>query len=158
MFALTLWIVAGCGLGISSIYSRKKTKMALKKSLKMFTGMLPMMLAIIIVIGLTFALIPQTTINQVLGGYSIKGLILSGLLGSISLIPMFIAAPLVGSLAEQGAGVLSMAMFITTLNMVGFLTAPLEAEFFGWKLTIWRNGLAFVGALVVAFGTALVLG
>jgi uncharacterized membrane protein YraQ (UPF0718 family) len=35
--------------------------------------------------------------------------------------------------------------------MVGILTAPLEAKFFGWRFTLWRNGLSFVFALAIAF-------
>lgn len=149
-FAVLMWIAGGIGVTISATKDRKKTKQAWKKTIKMFWSMLPMMGTIIIIIGLTFAIIPTSTIRSVLGGFTVKAVILSGLLGSISLIPMFIATPLAGSLLEQGAGVLAIAMFMTTLNLVGFLTAPFEKEFFGWKLTIWRNALGLVSALVIA--------
>jgi len=41
--------------------------------------------------------------------------------------------------------------------MVGVLTAPLEAKFFGKSFALWRNSLSFVFALVIAFVMGAVL-
>ena len=42
-----------------------------------------------------------------------------------------------------------MSVFITTLMMVGIMTLPLEAKYFGLKVSIIRNVLSFFGALLV---------
>lgn len=149
-FSLILWISAALGLITSAMCDRQKTGQACRKALKMLCNLLPMMIAVIVIIGITFAMIPPETLQRILGGYSAKAILISGILGSLSLIPMFIAAPLAGSLLQQGAGIAAIAMFITTLNMVGFLTAPLEKEFFGWRVTLMRNAAGFIAASVIA--------
>lgn len=44
----------------------------------------------------------------------------------------------------------AIAAFVTTLVMVGVITAPLEMKFFGKKFTFWRNLLSFIFALIIA--------
>jgi len=78
-------------------------------------------------------------------------------IGSIALVPGFIAYPLAGVLQKNGASTPVLAAFITSLMMVGVLTLPLEARFFGWRVSLLRNGLSFVGAVLVAAGMAWVL-
>ncbi len=68
--------------------------------------------------------------------------------GSVTLIPGFIAFPLAASLLASGAGYGQMAMFLTTLMMVGIVTLPLESTFFGKRLAVERNLLAFVYAVL----------
>jgi len=77
--------------------------------------------------------------------------------GSIALIPGFIAYPLAAVLRQNGATVPVLAAFITSLMMVGVLTLPLEARYFGWRAALLRNGLALCGAIIVAAGMAWVL-
>ncbi|MDZ7776603.1 MAG: hypothetical protein U5L09_13825 [Bacteroidales bacterium] len=49
------------------------------------------------------------------------------------------------------------ALFITTLKMVGIMTIPVEAKYFGMKVTLIRNGLSFLGALVIGVIMAVYL-
>lgn len=53
---------------------------------------------------------------------------------------------------------MTVAAFITTLTMVGIVTAPAEIQQLGRKMTLWRNGLSFVFALIIAFVMGAVLG
>jgi uncharacterized membrane protein YraQ (UPF0718 family) len=80
-----------------------------------------------------------------------QGVIIAAAFGSVVLIPAFIAFPLAASFLRQGADVRAIAAFVTTLVMVGVITAPLEVKFFGKRFTFWRNSLSFVFALVIAF-------
>jgi len=41
---------------------------------------------------------------------------------------------------------------------VGVLTYPLERQYFGTKVTLVRNGISLLIALIVAFVTGLVFG
>ena len=70
-------------------------------------------------------------------------------IGSVSLLPGFIAYPLAGILVQSGVSYSVIAVFITTLMMVGILTIPIEARYFGLKTTIIRNTLSFIGAIIV---------
>jgi len=60
-----------------------------------------------------------------------------------------VAFPLAALLLKSGVGYAVVAVFITTLMMVGVLTLPLEIRFFGRRVALLRNGLSFIGALIV---------
>ncbi len=111
-----------------------------------------LVLVTIWVIGYLLAFLPPRVISGTIGTEGgFKGVLLAALFGSITLIPAFIAFPLAGSFLRQGANFSAIAAFVTTLVMVGVVTAPLEAKFFGNKFTLWRNSLGFVFALIIAF-------
>ena len=73
----------------------------------------------------------------------------AAMVGAVTLIPSLIAYPLAASLLRSGATVATIAAFITTLVMVGFVTAPMEIKELGKKFTIVRNGLGFIAAIII---------
>ena len=52
-------------------------------------------------------------------------------------------------LLEDGVGYSVLAVFITTMLMVGVITFPVEKEYFGTYATVLRNLLSFAGALLI---------
>ena len=70
--------------------------------------------------------------------------------GSVALRPGFVGFPLAGILLERGVGVMAIAAFTTTLMMMGVLTYPIERRVLGHRVTLLRNALSFVVALIVA--------
>lgn len=52
---------------------------------------------------------------------------------------------------------MQIAVFVSTLMMVGIVTMPLEIKYFGKKATILRNSLAFVFSFIVAIVIGVVL-
>ncbi|MFI3236647.1 MAG: permease [Lachnospiraceae bacterium] len=159
MFTYFLYASATIGLGISFVKSRQKTKMALKKAWKSFEGVLPSLLCIILIIGIMLSVIDTDTISKWIGSESgVLGIAIASTVGSITLIPGFVAFPLASSLLNNGAGVSQIAAFVSTLMMVGVVTAPLEIKTFGKKATVVRNISAFVFSLFVALMMGLVLG
>jgi len=84
--------------------------------------------------------IPNETLVSYMGeGSGIKGWVTAAAIGSIALIPGFVAYPLCGILINSGVSYSVIAVFITTLMMTGFIMLPLEAKFFGWRTSIIRN-------------------
>jgi uncharacterized membrane protein YraQ (UPF0718 family) len=151
-------MVAAFCLFFSWAKDKKKTLASLKFAWKSFRSMALLVMAIIWVIGFLLAFLPPQIISKTIGPEAgFKGVILAALFGSIVLIQAFIAFPLAGSFLRQGANVSAIAAFVTTLVMVGVVTAPLEAKFFGKKFTFWRNSISFVFALLIAYimGVAL---
>lgn len=53
-------------------------------------------------------------------------------------------------LLQGGAGYMQIGAFVSSLMMVGIVTIPVEIKYFGRKLTLLRNGLAFTFSFVVA--------
>jgi len=137
-------------LGVSFFADRGKTLSGLKKGAMMFGNILPALFSVLILVSVFLYLVPPRMLSAWLGeGTGWFGVAGAAVFGSVSLIPGFIAFPLGGILIKSGVSLQTIAVFITTLMMVGVLTLPLEAKYFGWRLSILRNALSFIGALVI---------
>lgn len=158
MFTYILYGLAITGLAVSFFKDRGKTKLVLKKAWKAFENILPQFLAILILIGLALAVLSPETITKLLGTSSgLWGVLAASVIGSITLIPGFVAFPLVAALLKSGAGYMQIAAFVSTLMMVGIVTMPLEMKTFGKRATIVRNVAAFVFSLFAAFVIGMVM-
>jgi len=154
----TIYIVTAVALGISFFKSKEKTIQALKKAWKSFENILPQFLSILLIIGFVLSVLNANQISQLIGQESgWIGVFIASIIGSITLIPGFIAFPLASALLKNGAGYMQIGAFISTLMMVGIVTIPLEIKFFGKKAAILRNSLAFVFSLFVALMLGVLL-
>lgn len=158
MFSYILYGAAAVALLISFFKDRKKTRMALIKAWKPFNNLLPDFAGILALVGLALTVISPEIISRVVGAESgFLGMISASLAGAITLIPGFISFPMAYSLLERGAGVMQVAVFVSTLMMVGFVTLPLEKKHFGAKAAYLRNGLSYVFSFVVAVVMGLMI-
>ena len=158
MFTYILYALAGTGLLVSFIKDKKKTKMALKKAWKSFENILPQLLTVMIIIGFALAVLSPQTISKVIGSESgMFGVFAAALIGSITLIPGFVAFPLAAALLENGAGYMQITAFVSTLMMVGIITIPMETNVLGKKLTMTRNAAAFVFSILAAVVMGVIL-
>jgi uncharacterized membrane protein YraQ (UPF0718 family) len=139
-------------LAFSAAASPEKTRKALEKSIKSFLNILPPLAAMLLLVSISVALLPEKVIASLIGEESgFAGQFLASLIGSFTLIPGFVAFPMAKVLMEHGAGVAHMAIFVSTLMMVGIATAPLEASFLGWKSTVLRNGMSYVCSFAIGY-------
>jgi uncharacterized membrane protein YraQ (UPF0718 family) len=151
MFTKIIYVLAIILLGLSFTKDKKKTKMALKKAWKSFENMLPQFLAILIIIGVMLSVLTPETISKLIGQQSgVFGVVAASIIGSITLLPAFVAFPLADALLKNGAGITQIAAFVSTLMMVGIVTIPVESSYFGKRAAILRNSLAFIYSLIVA--------
>ncbi len=159
MFTYILYGLAAAGLVVSFLKDKKKTKAALMKAWKAFENILPQTLVIFLILGFALAIFSPETIRKLIGeesGY--LGALVAAVLGSVTLIPGFIAFPLAAALLKSGAGYMQIAAFVSTLMMVGIITIPIERKTFGMKAALTRNIAAFVFSLIVAVTMGMVLG
>lgn len=155
---IILYIVTTCFLIVSYNKDKKKTKMALKKAWKALEHILPEFLVVILFVGVLLAVINPEIILKIIGSDSgWFGVILSAIVGAITLIPGFIAFPTAAMLLDGGAGYMQIGAFVSTLMMVGIVTIPIEMKYFGKKLTIYRNILAFLFSFIIAYIISLVV-
>ena len=158
MFTYVLYALAITGLIVSFMKDKKKTKMALKKAWKSFENILPQLLTVMIVVGFALAVMSPATISKLIGAESgIFGVLISALVGSVTIIPAFVAFPLANALLESGAGYVQITAFIYTLMMVGMVTIPMETKVIGRKLALRRNIISFVFAIIAAFVMGVIL-
>lgn len=142
----------------SFLKDKRKTAKALKKAWKAFENILPEFLGVIILVGILLAVLNPQVISNIIGGESgWLGVILSAVVGAIALIPAFVAFPTAAMLLQNGAGYMQIGAFVSTLMMVGVVSAPVEIKYFGKKLTILRNLLAFLFSFVVAYIIGMVV-
>ena len=146
-------------LVISLIKDMNKTKMSLKKAWKAFENILPEFLVVILLVGVLLAVLNPEVIGKIIGSSSgWLGVMFAAIVGAVTLIPGFVAFPTAAMLLKSGAGYMQIGAFVSTLMMVGIVTMPVEIKYFGRKLTILRNVLAFIFSFIVAYIIGLVVG
>ncbi|WP_094604605.1 hypothetical protein SPSIL_034880 [Sporomusa silvacetica DSM 10669] len=151
MYTIGLYCVVCTVLLISYTKDKKKTMIALKKAWKSFENILPQLLSIIIIIGIVLAILSPDEISALIGQQSgWLGIFVAAIIGSITLIPGFVTFPLAAALLKSGAGFMQIVVFISTSMMVGVVTAPVEIQYFGRKVTYIRNSLALLFSFIVA--------
>ena len=156
--SITFYTIAIILVLASFVKDKQKTKFALIKAYKSFMGLMPSLIAMVIFVGLLLTFVSPSTIGKVLGEDSgIFGIINGLLIGSIAMMPGFIAFPLGANLLKAGAGYAQVAGFLGTLMAVGVSTIFLEMKFFKKKTTIYRNILAFIGSIVFAIVIGMVM-
>ena len=159
MDTIILYGVTAALVVVSLIKNRQKTKKAFIKAWRAFENILPQFLGVIILVGLVLAFLDTETISSIIGSSSgWLGVAVSAVIGSVALIPGMIAFPTAALLLAGGAGYMQIGAFVSSLMMVGVVTAPVEIKYFGKKFTVWRNVLAFAFSFLVAFVIGKVMG
>ncbi|MGI6430967.1 MAG: permease [Synergistaceae bacterium] len=159
MDSYILYAVTIVLLFFSYFKDKNKTKTSLKKGWKAFENILPEFLVVILFVGTLLAVLDPEMISMLIGGDSgWSGVILASLVGSVTLIPGFVAFPTAALLLQAGAGYMQIGAFISTLMMVGVVTMPVEIKYFGKKVTIYRNMMAFIFSFFVAYVIGKVAG
>lgn len=159
MFTYILYALALSFWLFSSVKDPARTKRALRKSWKAFSGMLPEFSGVLVLVGLILTLLTPSAISRFIGSETgFLGMLFTGIVGAITLIPGFVAFPMASSLLQSGAGIMQISVFIATLMMVGVVTAPLEITYFGRRQTLLRNGLSFCFAYLIAFILGVMVG
>lgn len=143
------YILAFTFLTISYLKDKKRTKIALLKAWKSFSGLFPEIFSVMMFAGITLAILSPDTISKLIGSSSgFFGVALSLTAGSIALIPGFVAFPLGVALLDVGAGYAQIAAFVSSLMAVGVVTLPLEIKYFSKRMAVLRNASALVISLV----------
>ena len=153
------YTITGLILLISFIANRGKTLKAVKISIGKFIKIFPTFIAMLILVSIILFLFPDEVISSYLNNSSkFISVLLASFIGSITLMPGFVAFPLCGILLNKGVPYMVLSAFTTTLMMVGIVTFPIEKEYFGVKVTIIRNTISFFIALIVAVITGILFG
>lgn len=155
---IVFYIFAIVFLFFSLLKSKEKTKLGLLKAWKAFENILPQLLVVLLIVGLMLALMNAALISKIIGADSgFLGVILAAVFGAITMIPPFVAFPTAAVLLDAGAGYAQVSVFVSTLMMVGIITLPLEIKYFGVKVAVSRNILAFLFSFIVAGFIGLVV-
>lgn len=159
MTTYILYTLAAIMCFISYLNNKDKTKRALIKACKSIENIMPQFLSIIVIVGLMLAFIDTNTVSKLIGSESgFIGVFFSAVLGSIVMVPTFVAFSTANTLLNSGAGYAQVAALVSTLTLVGIMTFTLEAKYIGKKAAFYRNFLAFLFSFIVAYFMGVVLG
>lgn len=149
MFFLVFWSFTAVALLVSWRQDPSRTVRALRTTARSLNGLAPTILGMISLVGLLLALLPPEALTRLFATKGVTGVAIVSLVGAVLSMPAPIAFPLAGSLLKLGAAPAALATFITTLTMVGIVSAPIEISIFGARFTILRQALSFGAAVVI---------
>ncbi|MGQ9476550.1 MAG: permease [Actinomycetota bacterium] len=102
--------------------------------------------AVLIIMGLVTVWVERDLIVRFLGeGSGLTGIVLSFILGSIPMGPLYIAFPLAYVLLKKGARVANVVIFLSAWACIKLPIELVEFQFMGWKFALTR----YVSTLVV---------
>lgn len=157
MIGVIFYGLAAAALLASWRADRARTREALRRAWRSLTVLTPKVLGMIALLGLALALAPPEALRRLFALGGLPGFLAVAALGSVVTMPGPIAFPLVGSLARLGAPPATLATFVTTLTMVGLVSAPVEASHFGRRFTLLRQGLSFAAAVLIGLAMGVLL-
>jgi uncharacterized membrane protein YraQ (UPF0718 family) len=156
---ISIYIVTVFAVIASLIADRGKTIKSFRIAVRKMVKIAPAFFAMTILVSIALYLVPDEAISRYLGNDNIiLSLLIAYILGSISLMPGFIAFPLCGILLEKGVLYMVLSGFSTTLMMVGILTFPIEKAYLGTKVALLRNLICLAIAVVVTIIIGLFFG
>ena len=146
-----LYIIMTILLIISLIFSREKTWQSIRRGTKKLLKILPNYLKILVILAIIMSFAEEFIVTYLGGQNILLGSLLAVFVGSIVMMPGFIAYPLAGVLLSRGVSYTVIAGFVVSLKMVGVVTYPVEKEYMGVKGTIYRNAASLVITLILTF-------
>jgi len=153
-----LYIIMAVLLIISLFFDREKTWKSIKRGTKKLLKILPSYLKILVLLSLVMSF-SEDFIVEYLGTQNILlGSLLGIIVGSITMMPGFIAYPLAGVLLVRGVSYTVIAAFVISLKMVGVVTYPLEKEYMGVKGTLYRNAASLTITVILTLLIGLYYG
>jgi uncharacterized membrane protein YraQ (UPF0718 family) len=142
----------------SFLLDKEKTILGFKKGFKMFKNIVIPFLNILILVSLLLFFISPEMITKYLGASSgALGFAIAAIVGSFTLIPGFVSYPIAASLLRDGAAYSTVAVFMTTMMMVGVVTLPIEIKYFGKEVAVLRNSLNLLAAIIIGTLIGIIL-
>jgi hypothetical protein len=124
---------------------------SLRKTGKMLLRVFPNIFAVVLLSGLIMEFVPMDRLSAFLGGgFFTDGLIGAGI-GSISIGNPLVSYVLGGELIDQGISLMAVTALLVSWVTVGSIQLPAEIQTFGSRFALFRNGISFVFAILIAF-------
>ncbi len=136
---------------------RERLESALRQTGRSLWMIIPMLLAVIGLIGLFEAVVTPEMLHRFFGGSTLKQIIVGILTGAVSVGQPFLSYAIGGELLQEGVSLYAVTAFILSFVTLGVVQLPLEWALFGTRFTIVRNLLSFVFALFVSVATVYTL-
>lgn len=108
-------------------------------------GFLPVLIIAVMLAGFTEVLLPRRLVETWLSDAAgLRGLAIAWFAGIITPGGSIVGLPLIAGLYRGGVGIAVLMTYATSLATLSILRIPLEAGFYGWRLTFIRLGASLV--------------
>lgn len=134
---------------------KNNIKDAFNKSLKGFLSMLPMLLAILLLLGIFDVYITKDILLSFFISNNFIDTITGTLLGGVLTGNPMISYILGGELTDAGVSLYAVTAFILSWVTIGLVQLPAEVEIFGLRFTFYRTLFTFITTVLVSLSTVL---
>jgi uncharacterized membrane protein YraQ (UPF0718 family) len=134
-----------------------KAKKALISTLNSFWQFLPVLLAVVFLIGMALVLIPSGFYQKVFTGSRIADPFLGAVLGGIMAGNPATSYIIAGELQKSGVGLIAVVAFLVSWVTVGVVQFPAESLMLGKRFALARNLTSFFFSIIVALFVYLTL-
>ena len=132
---------------------KNNIKEAFNKSLKGFLSMLPMLLAILLLLGIFDVYITKDILLSFFISNNFVDTITGTLLGGVLTGNPMISYILGGELTDAGVSLYAVTAFILSWVTIGLVQLPAEVEIFGLRFTFYRTLFTFITTILVSLCT-----
>ena len=129
-----------------------------KGTLKSLVVVMPMLIAIIGLVGLFETIITPQMLHSLFSGSALKDTLIGTLAGGVSVGQPFLSYIIGGELLQEGVSLYAVTAFILSFVTLGVIQLPLEFSLFGARFTIMRNLLSLLFALLISWVTVAIYG
>ena len=126
-------------------------KKAFINAIKGFISIIPMILAVVGLVGLFQTYITSQMLSNLFGYTKFYDIVVGTLAGAISLGNGTISFVVAQGLQEQGVSLYALSSFILAWVTLGFVQIPAEISIFGVKFTTYRNILALISTILISY-------
>jgi hypothetical protein len=130
---------------------------AFVKTLNNLKQVLPVILGILMLVSLSFVLIPKSFYTKIFYGSNIIDPLIGAIFGSVAAGNPLISYIIGGEFLAQGVSLVAVVAFILTWVSVGLVQLPAESLMLGKRFAITRNIVSFITAIIVAVLTVITL-
>ena len=134
---------------------KNNIKEAFNKSLKGFLSMLPMLIAILLLLGIFDVYITKDILLSLFISNNFVDTITGTLLGGVLTGNPMISYILGGELTDAGVSLYAVTAFILSWVTIGLVQLPAEVEIFGIRFTFYRTLFTFITTILVSLATVL---
>ena len=136
---------------------KKRLNQSIKKSVKGLINIIPIFIAILLLVSVITVLIPKSFYQELFTGNAFNDSLIGSLLGGVLIGNPLTSYVLGDAFLQNSVSLIAVTSFIVSWTTVGIIQIPAEAILLGRSFAIYRNIIAFVFSVIVAFTTSLIL-
>ncbi len=133
-------------------FSPDKARISIGTTGSVFREMLMILPPVFFLVGMLDQWVPRETIEKYVGhGSGVKGMIISLLLGSATVGPLYAGFPLAAMLLRKGARMSNVVAFLTAKAAAEVPLIVMESKFLGVRFAMVRVSLTFIAAIAIGW-------